>query len=527
MKKTNNKTTKKIRTFFSILSLAIVAFMISCEIPSDPSEIIELRIKTDIFNHKGFITIKDLADQTNLEGSALKATVTIEGYEGDIGDILVTEGGKKTDTWTIKDGLAGFAVNPNHSFTEPINFKLQIFGDNYLTKTISLTISPLDFITEVRATVLNIKDVPSGVGVADETETLSSGSNASGISVTTEVSTNDTSAEVVIPSDNVFRDENGADISSGDLTVQVVYFDGNDEEAIRSSINGNVASIIDENGDELTNVTITPIATADINMTVGSSEVKGFEKYINISMDINADSNVQAGDVLSIFSTSDDENWEFETTAIVTVKESKLVLDFQTIHLSTFSAGFILNLCSEKTSTIFIGDGDHYNSSYEGEFKLSNGTIQPTTAVKFKMDDGTYALRFDNVPFEPATLTIGDYTSPELSWCGEIVVDLSDIQQTGGTTVHLTLSAKCTGNSAIIPDNVKLYIDYDGSSTYTEVGIIREGKISIHNVELNNEYSLKVVYDGNSGYGTYTFNEEQMEILNYPIPGDICDELGL
>ena len=535
MKKTNNKQIKKIKKFFSILSLALVAFMISCEIPSDPSEIIELRIHTDIFTHKGYVTITDVVDQTNLEGSALKAKVTIEGDESStISDILVTEGGKITDTWIIKDGLAGFAVNPNHSFTKPINFSLEISGKNYLTKTTSLTISPSDFITEVRETVLNIENVPSGVAVADNKKSLSAGSNDEVITVVTNVSTTNTSLEVVIPQNNVFKDQDGAAISSGDLTVQVVYFDGNEEEAMRSSINGNVASLIDENGEELTNVAITPIATADINMTVGSREVKGFENNIDISMDINADFinpetgvSIQAGDELSVFSTSDNENWKFETTATVAVKGSKLVLDFPTDHLSTFSAGIFINLCDFGVSLIPLPNGGAgYKTIYFGNFTLQNGIKLPTTALKISILGNTF-LTLLNVPYYPATLSMDGFTTPELSWCGETEVDLSGIQQTSGVTVDLKLSGKCNGYSSIIPNNVKLFIDYDGTGTYTEVGLISEGEISIHNVILNKEYSLRVLYDGESEYGTYTFTSEQMDILDYTIPDNICRKLGL
>jgi hypothetical protein len=543
MKNTFRKTTIITRKIFSFAFLALAVFMVSCEIPTDPADILELRLDTNIFTHKGFISITDLADQNNLAGTALKAKVTLKNSNT---DILVTEGGFIKDTYDINDGIAAFAVNPKYrGFTEPINFTLEIFGEDYLTKILDITITPADSITEIRETFLNIKKVPSGVAVAQETAPLSGGSNEEAITVTTDTSSTNTSAEIVVPANNVFKDVNGSVISSSDLIAQVVYFDGNDEEANRSSINSNVESIVDENGNILKDVIIKPVATVDIKMSLGNKEVKKFEKEITISMDVSADftspitgEKVKAGDEFNIYSTSDNGNWAFESKGTVIIRGGKLVVDIQTDHLSTYTLGTVESLCG-NSGFLFISLGNNaskFSASYSAVFRNANGLIiSPTNAVK-KSRSGVIGLEINNPPTESTTLTLTGSTGLSVTtaltdWCSDNVT-VSEATLAGlilaGVTVDLNVSAKCSSQSSIIPNQVRMKIEYiTGSNNFTDVGLIKEGKISVPGITLNKRYNLRIFYDGKSGDGTYTFNSTEIDILNYELPGDVCKELGL
>jgi hypothetical protein len=547
MKNTYRITVKKIKKIFSFAFLAITVFMVSCEIPTDPASILELRLDTNIFTHKGFISITDLADQRSLAGTALKAKVTTEDARP---NFLVTEGGLFKDTWDINDGIAAFAVNPSYrGFTAPITFNLEISGKDYLTKNLEITITPADSITEIRETFLNLKKVPAGVAVVQQITTLpSGGSNTAAITIATEASSTNTAAEIVVPADNAFLDTNGAKIISGDLTAQVVYFDGNDEEASRSSINGNAKSIVDENGDTLTNAIIMPVATADINMSVGTTEVKKFEKEITVSMDVSAHyinpstgKTVKAGDEFKIYSTSDNGNWVFEKKAAVISRNGKFVIDIQTDHLSTFTLGTILALCDVLSDVLIPISEDLYNRAsygYKATFNLAAGGKRHGDLFKGYHPDIGYFFNANHAPKEPATLTIMEYretnpisfTTALLDWCAEtVVVPLTDLEvlKLGGTSVNLTMSAKCGNNAAIFPSGVRVQIDYNNDGTYSDVGYVQAGRITIPGISIGNTYSIQVFYDGKSGVLSYAFNSKEIEILDYPLPGDICGDLDL
>lgn len=524
MKNKYNKTMKKNRKIFSFAFLALAIFMVSCEIPSDPTKILELRLDTNIFTHKGYISITDLADQSNLDGTALKAKITLEGPNA---DIIVSEGGDFLKTGTsldINDGIAAFAVNPKYrGFSEPINFSLEIYGDNYLTKTVALTITSKDSVTEVRQTVLNTKKVPSGVAVAQQSAVLSGGGNAAAVTVTTNTSTTNTAAEIVVPADNVFKDVNGVAISSGDLIAQVVYFDGNDEEASRSSTNSNVASLVDENGNTLTDVIIQPVATADINMSVGTTEVKAFDKAIMVSMDVSAElinpstgEIVKTGDQFSIYSTSDNGNWAFESKGTLVSRNGKLVVDFETSHLSTFTLGTVINLCSQNDVAISLGNNaGSFSASYSAVFKDAQGAkMSESTAVK-GTESGDTVLAIQNPPTESATLTLTgptglSVTTGLIDWCSGNA-NVSEATLAGlipaGLTVDLNLRGKCSESSYIVPNEIKMKIEYtSGTGDFTDLGLIKKGQISIPGVILNKEYNLKVFYDGQSKVDVYTFD---------------------
>lgn len=537
--------TKKITKLCSFALLALAFFAVSCEIPENPESIIELRLDTNIFTHKGFITVSDLADQNNLDGTALKAKVTVEGGSSRP-DILVSEGGNFGDIWDIKDGIAGFAVNPKYAgFSEPIVFSLEIYGDNYLTKTVDLIINPEDFITEISETVLNTTKVPEGVVVKQQTETLTSGSNTTSIDVSTEVSTSGTAAAVKLPAGSVFKDVNGSPITSGNLTAQVVYYDGNDEAAVRSSINSNIKSLVDESGSKLDNVILSPVATVDVKMSLGSAAVRQFEESIEISMDINKNLInpntgvvVAVGDELNVYSTSDNSNWTFQSKEMVTSVGGKLVLAFQTNHLTIFTAGFVVSVCDSAggVSVELPNNGVGFAGTYLGYFLNSDGVKTYTAAIK-----ANGKLKLFKAPTSQASLILRPFFSTgsnivigSRSWCGSaggtVIVSQAELAglELSGVTVNITASALCpSSDAAIFPDKVAVFIDYNGDGKYDRAGVTEKGKISISGIILNKEYSVKATFNGNTGVGPYTFEQENIVILDFPVPGDLCSELGL
>lgn len=533
------------KQFLSLLLLTLSAFIISCEFPQNPEEVLELRIDTNIFTHKGFVTVVDAQSQSNLQGNVLQAKIS-----GPDVDKIVTEGGEKLTTWNLNDGFAAFAVNPEYrGFTDPINFDIEIYGTDYLTKLISVTITTADSITEIRETLLNLNSAPSGVAVKQMTATLSSGSNSSDVVVTTNESTTNTSAEIVVPANNKFKDANGTIISSGNLTAQVVYFDGSDESANRSSINSNVKSLIDEAGDRIENIILAPIATADINMSVGTSEVKEFETPINITLDVNPNSinpatgeKVKAGDQFNIYSTSDNGNWLFEGKGTLFSNSGALAVTFDTNHLSTFTVGNGVPLCDDLRQAFIPlpNNGLGYPSNYLGSYTAPTGITTYSTGYMTAMN-GVTGIAMNNPPSGQSSLQISHLLGPNttqtdlLDWCNlpNVNESLLDNLFLQGDVVNLNVSAKCAGNSVVIPSGVKLFVKYDPIvdplnplAGFEEVGVIQNGKISIPGITLGQEYELRIVYNEKAGTGKYVFNSTNEAIEDYPLPSEACTELG-
>lgn len=540
MKNRLQKISKRNRNIYLFSILALFIGVIACEIPEDAGSVLEIRAETNIFSHKGFITVNDLVDQNNLSGNILKAKITV--LNDTRSNLIVSEGGDFGDTIDIIDGFAAFAVNPSYrDFTSPIDVQIEIYGNDYLSKTTTVTINPEDFTTEINETVLKINDVPNGVGVKLQNENLTGGSNTNIISITTDDSSEGTSADVNIPADNGFKDANGNDINSGDLSLQVVYFDGNDVDASRASNNGNVASLVDEDGNTSTNVVLVPLATVDINMFVGGVEVKEFDIPIEIVMDVNEEMinpntgvKVAVGDEINVYTTSDDSNWSFLIKEVIKSSGGKLIISFTTDHLSTFSAAFKENTCDDGRAILTLpNDGEGFAPVYMGAFFTENNAVIPTVAIKIdsKLYIGNAPNGNASLVLEPFFSTGNSVTIDDIAWCGdnnEVNEEEANEMKPDGVTVNLNISAKCpSGKSAIIPNEVKVFVDYNGTGYFKPVGTIKDGKIAIPGIELNKSYEMKVTYDGQSGYGSYTFTSASMDILDYDLPGDVCTQLNL
>lgn len=541
MKKILKKQTKSNPRFFTLGLVALLIFVISCEIPQDAGSVLEIRAETNIFSHKGFITVNDLVDQNNLNGNVLQAKITV--LNDNTPNLIVSEGGDYGDTIDIVDGIAAFAVNPSYrDFSNPIDLQVKIYGDDYLTKKVSVTINPDDFTTEINETVLKVSDVPGGVGVKQQTESLSGGSNSNAISISTDTSTDGTSADINIPADNGFKDANGNDITSGDLSLQVVYFDGSNINASRASNTGNIGSLVDENGNTTTNVVLAPLATVDVNMFVGGVEVKEFDTPIEIIMDVNEDMinpntgvKVAVGDEINIYSTSDDANWAYLGKENIKSSGGNLIISFTTDHLSTFSAAFKVDTCTDGKATLTLpNNGEGFAAVYFGTFITNEGAFYPTVGVKIGSQ-----LSLINAPDGNASLVLEPFfsvgnsvTIEDVAWCAstdnQVSAEVVNELKPEGVTVNLNISAKCpSGNSAIIPNEVKVFVDFNGNGFFKSVGVIKDGKISIAGIELNKTYEMKVTYDGKSGFGSYTFSSENLDILDYDLPGEVCTQLNL
>jgi hypothetical protein len=343
-----------------------------------------------------------------------------------------------------------------------------------------------------------------------------------------------------VPAATVFKDDTGAPITSGNLTAQVVYFDGNNDAAVRSSSSSSVESLVDESGNTLENVVLSPAASVDVKMFLGSTAVRQFEEPIEVSIDINKDlrnpntrASVSVGDQLNIYETSDDSNWRFQSKATVISVDGKLVLSFPTDHLTTFLAGFIVNICGDNASAIIeLPDGGAgFSSSYKGYFLDVDDN--KTTAEANKIGS---TLVVDRVPsslsslvLEPTVAGLPNVVVTAREWCDGGGVTVDEIQGLAlpGVTVKVTASAKCSGGSSLTPDKIMISIDRNGNGVYDQVGLTDKGVIYIPGLSLNTEYSIKGTFNGDSAAGPYTFDSTNVVITDFPIPADICDQLGL
>jgi|TARA_B110000967_G_scaffold209393_1_gene265408 hypothetical protein len=65
------------------------------------------------------------------------------------------------------------------------------------------------------------------------------------------------------------------------------------------------------------------------------------------------------------------------------------------------------------------------------------------------------------------------------------------------------------------------------SEGLTGFGFDYANKLSSFGITLGKEYTIIAVFNGDYGEGKYTFDSENMWILDYPVLGNLCAELGL
>lgn len=547
MKKNTNK---KWTLALAILSIAVIT-VISCE---NPLEDFTIAVDTAVFEKNATILIFDPTNPTNLDGSD-RLTVEILGEDA---NKIVSDGGSKT-SFPVINGVLQLAVNPANT-NEDINFVVKVSGDDYLTTTIPVNISEVDSLVSIAANLVNIKDPAPGINLKEASKSLNDGKLNEPFVIKTDDVANSETSEITITSGTEFKDENGNLIAgSGNLSVRVVNFDGQEDVSLNSFPGGfSPASIELENGDIDTEGSFATAGFTSIDMFINGKEVKEFTQPIKIMMDIDSEvinpetgENVKVGDILPVWSYSkDDGEWKFHGNSEVKEENGKLFTEYETTHLSWYNLDYWLRACSSsRRFTVNVsGAGVTSSNGYRLVSALVYaGTNQSISYKSFRVQNfyNGRAFGYKRTPNTNLQFVIYEgnsrsnrgkeiYRSNAFNGCNstQINVNLDDFKSSLPplpVNVNINFSGIC--DNKVIKPSSYLYMKTEYTrwgrtySYWRYVGYIRRGKITLYNITLNKEYEFRTYYKGKEYKHSYTFTSENVDLTNFVVPADLCNSL--
>lgn len=550
------KTRKLLTTAIAFIAITTTIIM-SCKGIDEIADDFDIIVKNSIFKQQVIVEVFDPVDQLNLEGDNV-LQVEIMGKDA---DKIVTDAGNNISTAKVVGGTIALAVNPNKNVSnETVEFMVKITGDNYLTTTIPVVLSPTDSIASISTNVVNKLNTAPGIDYIKTTKTLANNTLTEDFTFETTGTKAGTNTEITIKSGTVFKDIDGNDISGSEIESEVVHFNSSDSESLSSFPGGFMPTeITDENGDTVNDAYFITAGFASIDMVIGNKEVKNFSQPIIIKMQIDPDfinpetgTNIKTGDIIPIWSYSKDNGeWDYHTDGVVKADNGNLIVEYTTTHLSWYNLDYKGSRCSSyypsgvakiNIAMSGVNSADGYRLFSDFYYENGNQPISPFSGKVFSWYDGQ-TFEMTNAPSNRKVQMIvysgssrydkGEilFRSQAFNLCtiGSVDIDVSSIvAKLPPQPVNVTVNYQGECNDKIIAPTIPLYIktkSYYGYTYWKYLGYVYNGRITIRNINLNQEYEFRTYFNGQYFYQNITFDKTEYVNDSYEIPSELCDRL--
>ncbi|WP_417886253.1 hypothetical protein [Zunongwangia sp.] len=510
-----------------LIVLILASFFTACE--NSPSEVADnFKLGLDV----NFLEYTTQFDFVDIATGNPPDNVTLTPVQ-DYGTKILNSAGKKN--FDISEGSLTILLNPANkpASGNSETFEFLATAPNYSEKIVSVTFSEENKTQSKKVNMVNQNNTPSGVSAKKESASMSGDVTTEPKTVEFDSGTSNkkTGGNLVVDSGTEFYNKENQKISGQNVEISVVDFDAESESLVKSFPGGLANKTVNKNGSEVKKSFI-PMSYTTINMTVGGTEVRTFNKPINVSMEISPDlfnpitgKKVAVGDELSIYSYQIDKDiWEFEKSGTIQSKNNKLYVSFTTNHLTEYSVVADLDNCEQNDFIIQNPTSSPINAQVE--LILSGTDVTRTynivTDLSLKPGDNTIDLPLISVTNATTTFklkTIGNTIEQTNISCGDQQVVVVPTPQDDAVVVSVDIPC----------DNVDINID-SYPLKYRKVGDTDwiPGKVinlmlTSYEIEVGNEYEFKVEFDGK----TYTYNE-MITSKDHTILVDntsICDEI--
>lgn len=328
------KNTIKYLTLTLVVSLT---FLVSCSDFLEKIDDFNVGVTNTIFEQSAVIELQDYLGNND---DIINTDFTIN-FTGPDADKLVNEAGEFIINET--DGFIQLNVNPNKSSgVQELNFNLEVSGGSYRAKTFNINLK--DTTSYIPLYMVNGAKM-KGTSKTSNSATLVNNATTNPVTLETAKADSNTATKVTVSSGTTFKDATGNAITGTDISIDITNVDD-----LAGSLDPEYQSektYIDQNGTTITNMVPVILNRARINMSVGGTSVKEFNKPIDLAIEIPSDSNnpitgnpIQIGDTFPIYTTEENsDNWTFHGNGNVIAGSTSSTFDvvFSTTHLSDYA----------------------------------------------------------------------------------------------------------------------------------------------------------------------------------------------
>lgn len=447
--------------------------------------------------------------------------VTITGQDA---ASIVTPEGKKT--FKAQDGLLTLMVTRSTapSAAKPVKFSLTANVNGFTPVVQNVTVTT-DSAYSQEVNLVEYANPAPGTAVKVHTATLTAGSTPATettVATTTTTTTTET-ASVTFPASTKFKGENGQEITSGNLSANIVYFGTTNESSLNAFPGGFSANnILGQNGQPIQEgATFVTAGFLSVNMKVGNTDVKSFTKPLKVKMDINSNldnpatgAKVKAGDVIPVWSLDEKTGqWKWEANGTVAASGGKLYMEYEMAHLSSWNIDWAyynnpgIPVCNKTTTVVVKNAG----STFSGQVYLANSTGQKLTSYaggNVSVGNGNRTFTFSgNTPSTNIKVIVANQAGVKVAESAlfnpcttNSAVEVNvPAAATPTAYINLTLKGRCTNKNVqvVVNNTAKINRWNPATNSYvylTAVSLIK-GAASF-SLQENTKYRVDAVYNG-------------------------------
>ncbi len=509
---------------YLLLSLVMVLLplilFIGCK-PKNPTENLDIIADQGIPPVSATISLdfKDAASQ--LQISNTNVTIKINGTT----PVDISDGSPMTGQLKSFKGMFVFSLLENISF--PIEFVVVAEAPGYIATSLPITISKKAAYS-FTINMVNLSNLPEGVA----SNSANGSANSSGIlqsDLTVEVTEPNTSANasLALNSGTKITDANGNPLQ-GSLKAEVVYFNNQNQEALRSFPGGFMTNVADS-GKGL----FYTGGFASFDITDGSGRrAKNFDQPAKVVIQApkntklpNTSTSLISGRKIPVFSYNPESGqWREEAQAtLVEDGNGNFNAEFEADHLSWWNLDW------------FYGD-----YCYEGIKINVKGNFSNLTLQAKRVSDGSYFWYSGYVTASDPTVTI--LNAPrnvpvviEAVSCGSVVgtvtvndlcaaeVDLTVNDPTAPENIYVKISGYCPDEENLkIRPTIPIWIFDNCAGGWRYAGYMINGEISVSGIVLGNTYTIGVWYNNQWAQTDVTITQTAY-IYDIEIPASYCD----
>ena len=528
------KTYKKIFTLFTGIALVLSMFTLqSCDIKS-PVEGVTVRIK----NIPRTTSVRvEFIDQN--VGQVVSAPITVT-FSGINGSKIISTTNQVITTATTSNGILNFAVadDVTPSVNSPVEFVMVVKSANYLStsKRILVTKPGANAFT-INMLNFNSSSMPAGVSTNANSNagTASSAGTTAPIIASSSASGTGVNARVSVPAGTVLKDANG-NVLSGTVATRVTYFDATQPASV-ATFPGGFAIRDDQNnvGNFVT------AGFAAINMSVGGVEVESFSQNVTVEIDINSNTRnpetgttVKSGDQIPLWSYNENTGeWKNEGTYTVASADGKLsIRKTNMTHLSWWNMDWFYDGCYTTQVKIAVEGGCWQWLYLVAEFTQESGYLytgyiyayDPVVSLMNVPDNRPVRIKaFQNwndyyqYYYYRTDNSVGTLDAADLCQDQQITYTLQAEANATGDNIDVYVRGVCPNGNILDEGTLDVEILKDG--IWQLAGRIVDGYIRIYCLQIGQEYSFRVYYDGEYYQEDYTVTSTS-ENIDIDLPGD-------
>ncbi len=369
---------KKITYGIVVLSLiGLVSIPIGCK-KLNPDNY-SINIDTDVFTSPMLITFQNANDKAVNQPLNFKLTIS-----GDDKDKVITSLG--TTNFEVHDGwiALNLAKGVVATVDNPIKFIISASVPGFENIRSEVSVKKNDEIRfEIK--VIETNNLPKGIAEEKTNFSLNAGQLiASQTFSTLEENETTESVSLTFPAGVKMLDESGNLVSGSSVEAKVRYYDITDESIKTFPGSLSPQNVYNKAGKKIDEgVNFFTAGLMDIDLKVGSTQIKKFDKVVSAVMQINSSQDnfitgdkVKVGDKIPVWSLDETTGqWKEESEATVESSADGLIAKFDIQHLSCWNLSWGWNYKSNnsKLDVKFLTPWENSIGDYEITLRSPNG----------------------------------------------------------------------------------------------------------------------------------------------------------